>query len=631
MSRFGLIASLFCILTVFTVQADPQPVPARLRAMPVQKVKLLPGLFKDRHDLTRKYVMSLSNDNLLQNFYLEAGMKGFTMSNGRKEGGEDGHWGWESPSCQLRGHFLGHWLSAAAYLYAASGDREAKAKADAIVAELAACQTRNGGEWVGSIPEKYLHWIGEGKGVWAPQYTMHKTIMGLLDMHILGENRQALEIVEKLAPWYSRWSSSYADDKWADILDVETGGMQEVWAELYGATRKPEHLELVRRYERRRLFDRLLAGQDALTNRHANTTIPEAHGAARAFETTGEPRFRAEAEAYWKKAVTDRGYFCTGGQTSGEIWTAPFAFLNRLSEKTQEHCVVYNMIRLADYLFRWTGDVAYADYIERNLYNGILAQQNPRSGMVAYFLPLRAGGRKVWGTPTDDFWCCHGSLVQAQSRYGAYVYYEDEAGLTVAQYIPSSLEWQQGGTTVRIRQTMNPQSLGDHVVHRGDDSAHRPGSWLVELAIQSDQEVEFELRVRLPWWLKGTAAVTINGQPESVKSTPSTFVTLKRRWMNDKVSLLLPKGLTTCPLPDAGEMVAFMDGPVVLAGLSSEEVRLRGQLADPDSILVPDNEREWGTWKPGYRTRGQVRNFRFVPLYEVVDEPYTVYFPVAKE
>ena len=630
MNRFRLMIPLLCVLAIPALHADPRPAPGKLKSVPVQKVKLLPGLFKARYDLSRKYVMSLSNDNLLQNFYLEAGLKGFLMTNGRKEGGEDGHWGWESPSCQLRGHFLGHWLSAAAYLYATSDDREAKAKADAVVAELAACQARNGGEWVGSIPEKYLRWIGEGKSVWAPQYTMHKTIMGLLDMYLLAGNKQALEIVEKLAPWYSRWTQSYTDEKWADILDVETGGMQEVWAELYAATGKPEHLALLQRYERRRLFDRLLAGQDPLTNRHANTTIPEAQGAARSFEVTGEPRFRAEAEAYWKKAVTDRGYFCTGGQTTGEIWNPPSSVLNRLSEKTQEHCVVYNMIRLADYLFRWTGDVTYADYIERNLYNGILAQQNPNTGMIAYFLPLHPGARKAWGTPTNDFWCCHGSLVQAQSRYNALIYYQDEAGLTLAQYIPSSLQWQFAGTPIRIRQTSNPQSLGDHVVHRGDEVHHRPDSWLVDFAIEADRDVEFELRLRLPWWLKGEATLSINGQPAAIKSAPSSFLTLKRVWKSDRVSLLLPKGLTLCPMPDAPEMAAFLDGPVVLAGLSPEEIALHANGQPREAILVPDNEREWGRWTPGYRTQGQERNFRFVPLYEVVDEPYTVYFPVRR-
>ena len=130
---------------------------------------------------------------------------------------------------------------------------------------------------------------------------------------------------------------------------------------------------------------------------HANTTIPEVLGAARAYEVTGDDRWRGIVEAYWDWAVTRRGTFCTGGQTSGEIWTPPFAFASRRGEKTQEHCTVYNMIRLADVLFRWSGEVAYLDYIERNLYNGILAQQHPETGMVAYFLPLEGGARQGLG------------------------------------------------------------------------------------------------------------------------------------------------------------------------------------------------------------------------------------------
>ena len=49
----------------------------------------------------------------------------------------------------------------------------------------------------------------------------------------------------------------------------------------------------------------------------------------------------------------------------------------------------------------------------------------------------------------------------------------------------------------------------------------------------------------------------------------------------------------------------------------------------PRRMLVPDNEREWGTWLRGYRTVGQEVSIRFKPLHEVVDEPYTLYFPVS--
>lgn len=107
-------------------------------------------MFQHRFDLNRRYLMSLRSDNLLQNHYMEAGLWGPRLKP------EDCHWGWESPTCQLRGHFLGHWLSAAAHIYASTGDVEIKGKADRIVSELARCQGENGGEWAGSVPEKYL-------------------------------------------------------------------------------------------------------------------------------------------------------------------------------------------------------------------------------------------------------------------------------------------------------------------------------------------------------------------------------------------------------------------------------------------------------------------------------------------
>ena len=394
------------------------------QSLPLKDVRLLESEFSRRYALNRRYVMSLDSDALLQNFELEAGLTTARMGAGGGHGddhlAEDWHWGWEAPTCQLRGHFLGHWLSAAARMVATTGDPEAKAKADAIVARLAACQEANGGAWVFSIPEKYLDWIVRGRRVWAPHYTLHKTLMGLVDMHTYADNDQAADILEKAARWFLRWTEPFSREAMDDILDVETGGMLEAWADLYGITGDPDHLELMRRYDRPRLFDRLLAGEDPLTNRHANTTVPEAHGAARAYEVTGEARWREIAEAYWRCAVDDRGTFCTGGQTNGEIWTPPFEFAARLGDKTQEHCVVYNMMRLADYLFRWTGDVKYADYIERNLYNGILAQQNPQTGMINYFLALEPGSKKVWGSETHDFWCCHGSLVQAHTTHNAY-------------------------------------------------------------------------------------------------------------------------------------------------------------------------------------------------------------------
>jgi DUF1680 family protein len=423
------------------------------------------------------------------------------------------------------------------------------------------------------------------------------------------------------------------------ILDNETGGMMEAWADLFALTRKGEHLELMRRYERRRLFEPLLAGEDVLTNRHANTTIPEAHGAARACEVTGEKRYRDIAEAYWRLAVTERGGFCTGGQTSGEVWNPPHALAARLGGTTQEHCTVYNMIRLADYLYRWSGAPAYADYSERNLYNGILAQQHPDTGQIAYFLPLEPGARKTWGSATEAFWCCHGSLVQAHSAHQAAIYHEDANGLAITQFIPSRAQFEREGVPVEVEQTIDPQNGSAAITSAVQNQRTcltparpwvRPGSVAIDLAVRCKQPLAFALSVRLPEWLAGPAAISVNGTPVRSAGKAPGFQRIRRTWRDDRIRIVFPKALTACPLPDAPSNVAFLDGPVVLAGLCDGDRTLHGDPARPDTLLAPDNEREWGLWKPGYRTRTADPGIRFIPLHDVRDERYTVYFPIAK-
>ncbi|HEX2947326.1 MAG TPA: beta-L-arabinofuranosidase domain-containing protein [Clostridia bacterium] len=611
---------------------------SKMKSFQYNAVKLLPGQLYKKTELNRKYILSLDSANLLQNYYLEAGL----WSSSQQP--ENIHWGWESPTSQLRGHFLGHWLSSASRIYAATGDTEVKGKADRIVSELARCQKENGGEWAGSIPEKYLDWIAKGKPVWAPHYTIHKTFMGLLEMCRLAGNKQALDVATTWAGWFHRWSGKFSREQFDDILDFETGGMLEIWADLYEITGSKEHYELLQRYYRRRLFDPLLEGRDVLTNMHANTTIPEVIGAARAWEVTGEQRWRDIVEAYWRMAVTERGTYCTGGQTCGEIWTPPYEMSARLGDKNQEHCTVYNMMRLAEFLFKWTGEAAYADYWERSLYNGILAQgywegffpngvksEYPTEGLISYFLPLRPGSHKGWGTHTHDFWCCHGSLVQANASHNEGIYFEDSCGVTIGQYIPSELIWSKDENKVSIRQEIDRQAGSCSRVNQLNlDMMHRPGTLAVKINVTCDSPVEFELKLRLPWWLKDSPKIYINSELQEIQSAPSSFLTLKKTWKNDTIRVELPKGLSVCPLPDNPDVVAFMEGPVVLAGLCDEDRTLYGDKEHPETLLTPDNEREWENWVTSYRTYGQDRNIRFVPLYDIGYEKYSVYFSIKK-
>lgn len=607
-----------------------------LTSAPLGSVELTAGLFDRRRALNRAYLASLQDDNLLQNHYLQAGLPNGDWqlqpsSPDPRRRGLDRHWGWESPAGQLRGHFLGHWLSAAAREAASTGDAILRARVERVVTELDRCQRANGGEWVFGIPPSYLDMLVDGREIWAPQYNLHKTLMGLVDVARDLDIPLARDVAHRAGRWFARWSEQFSREQFDDILDVETGGMLEVWADLLDLTGDDIFARLLRRYDRQRLFEPLLAGEDVLTNMHANTTIPEVLGAARAYEVTGDRRWADIVHAYWRWAVTERGTYCTGGQTSGEIWTPPGEFAARRGDKNQEHCVVYNMIRLADVLFRWTGDAGYLDYIERNLYNGILAQQDGRTGMISYFLPLEAGARKIWGSPTEDFWCCHGTLVQAHSRHSSLIFYRDPDGaIVIGQYISSRLRTERDGSpvTVEVQRDQHARRVGPDANAARAGDRHRPRHWQVGITITSAPGVSVPIRLRQPDWVSGPA--TLLAGPDTIDATVTDgFLRFDHPGGNISYRLTLPTAISTEPIPDEPSTVAFLDGPVVLAGLVDHEPTLVGDPRTPEQVLVPDNERQWGEWLSGYRTVGQSRNLRLLPLYEVTDQPYTVYFPMA--
>lgn len=608
------------------------------------QVKLKDDELKRRESFNREYLMKLSNDNLLLNFKLEAG-----RYSGR-ELGSDAHKGWESPVCQLRGHFLGHWLSAAAIHYNMSSDMELKSKADAIVDELAECQKDNGGQWAGPIPEKYLYWIAEGKPVWAPQYTLHKVFMGLVEMYLYGKNQKALEVADRFADWFVEWSGRYSRDKFDDILDIETGGMLEVWAELLHITGKDKYRILLQRYYRDRLFGPLLAGKDPLTNMHANTTIPEALGCARAYEVTGDEKWLEIVRAYWNCAVVERGCLATGGQTSGEIWMPKMKMKQRLGDKNQEHCTVYNMIRLAEFLFRQTKNPSYMQYIEYNLYNGIMAQayykeytltgckhNHPSTGLLTYFLPMKAGLHKDWSGETDSFFCCHGTMVQANAALNKGIYYTDNDEIFICQYFDSELNMDMGGTDITILQkqdkmsgslmsssnTAGSQEVNEVMVLHENVPMYRKHDFVVRTTDRT-----FTLNFRIPEWIMSEAAIYVKGSLHGKTSDNSKFYSIRREWKDgDTVSILLPIGVRFIPLPDDEETGAFRFGPDVLAGLCDKERLLFIDFnKDIASEIVMENEREWGNWRYFFKTENQNPVIEFRRIRDIGYEPYQIYF-----
>ena len=107
------------------------------------------------------------------------------------------------------------------------------------------------------------------------------------------------------------------------------------------------------------------------------------------------------------------------------------------------------------------------------------------------------------------------------------------------------------------------------------------------------------------------------------------YIVLNRVWSEDELDVFFPSEVRFEPLEGAPEMIALVDGPIVLAGLTDRDCGLTGALSRPESILLPETPHTYDVFvwlQNTYRTRRQPENFRFVPLYEVTDETYTVYF-----
>lgn len=588
-------------------------------------VKILPGVFCERMDVNRQYLLELDANCLLQNFYLEAGiiLPGLQVVDNPETANL--HWGWEAPTCQLRGHFLGHWISAAAKIIAADGEPELRVKLDNIVSELARCQELNGGEWVGSIPEKYFTRLIKNQYIWSPQYVMHKTIVGLSDAYIYAGNTQALDILSHLSDWYITWTEKAAETNPHAVYAGEEAGMLEVWAQLYQLTKDEKYLTLAKRYADAGLFRKLKEGKDSLTNCHANASIPFTHGAAKMYEITGDSDWLEVIKLFWKAAVTDRGMFSTTGMNAGEFWVPPHMQGHFLGSSDQEFCTVYNMVRTASYLLKYTGEARYADYIERALYNGFLAQQNAQTGMPAYFLPLGAGSRKKWGTKTRDFWCCHGTMVQAQTLYPELVWFTDGDKITAAQYIPSEFTAEMNGANVIVSQTTGMKYYNDQALFDENDDGQM-SRWLLKFSVKCDKPVRFTLSLRVPEWAKGVE-LEVNGK-NTAAPVKDGWLDITADWQNDSVQVFFPSELRAETLPDMPELMSVVDGPIVLAGIIGSDCGITG--ADKlNEQFMPQREHTYGTfpWRQNsWRTRNQPQSVMFRPLYEVTDEEYTVYF-----
>ena len=583
----------------------------------LEDVRLLDGPFQHAMSKDAQYLLRLNPDRLLSGFRKEAGL----------EPRAEAYGGWESMT--IAGHSLGHYLSACALMYAATGDAVFKGRVDYIVAELDECQRANGNGYVAAIPngKKIFQEISAGdirvqpfdlNGGWVPWYTLHKLFAGLLDAHRYLHSTKALSIAVKLADWADATVAKLTDEQFQRMLGCEHGGMNEVLAELYARTGNEKYLQLSRRFHHKAVLDPLASREDRLQGLHANTQIPKLIGLARRYELTLDTNDKTAAEFFWQRVVHHHSYV-NGGNSDNERFGAPDKLNNRLSQDTSETCNTYNMLKLTRHLFEWQASAEYADYYERALYNHILASQNPDDGMVCYYVPMKAGSKKIYSKPFDDFWCCVGTGMENHAKYGEAIYFHSDNALWVNLFIPSELNWREQGLSLR-QETRYPES--DKIV----------------FTIKTKRPVNVALRLRYPGWATQGATLAVNGKVQTLAPKPGSFIETKRTWKTgDRIELTIPMSLRLEAMPDNPNRVAILYGPTVLAGdLGAEDETNPVYLAP---ALTTEDRQLSGWLKPDakealmFRTTnvGRPNDVRLYPFYRMHHRRYAVYWDLLNE
>jgi len=534
--------------------------------------------------------------------------------------------GWDSQETKLRGHATGHYLSAIAQAYAGTGyDKDLQATfahkiqymVDVLykLSQLSGKPPTPGGAHVSDpalvppgpgkttydsdltdagIRTDYWNW-GEGfisayppdqfimleKGaqygtqkhhIWAPYYTLHKMLAGLLDVYEVSGNTKALSIAAGMGNWvYARLSKLPTDTlirMWNTYIAGEYGGMNEVMARLYRITGNPAHLETARLFDNIRVFygdslhtHGLARNVDLFRGLHANQHIPQIVGCIEMYRVSGNPDYYRIADNFWYKIVHDYLY-CIGGVAGARHPDNPECFPiqpgtlyeNGFAAGGQnETCATYNLLKLTSHLFLFDPRAELMDYYERALYNHILASVAEDSPANTYHVPLRPGSLKQFSNShMNGFTCCNGTALESNTKLQAAIYYRsaDHQALYVNLFIPSILTWTERNITVE-------QTTGF------------PYEDATRLTITGSGK--FNLHVRVPGWATNGFFVKINGQPQRLAAQPGSYVKISRHWNDgDTIELKMPFSFRLEPVMDQQNIASLFYGPVLLGAQEPE-------------------------------------------------------------
>jgi hypothetical protein len=546
---------------VAATQAHASEPAARLEEVPLSQIRLLDSPFKQRQDVHRRVLLGYDVDRLLHNFRVNAGLPSQAKPYG----------GWEAPGCGLRGHFTGHYLSACATMFAATGEPAFRERVAQLVDGLADCQQALGTGYLSAFPISEFATLETRffDGIWAPYYTIHKIMTGLLDAHEHAANPRAREMAVAMADYFATRIERLSPETLEKMTLTnykgnpvnEYGGIAESFLAVYRLSKDPRHLAAARAFIREWFLDPLARGEDQLAGLHANTHIPQARSFVAASDVVADPRLLQAARFFFDQ-VSRKRLFAFGGNSFDEKFDAPGVESRRYDDLTGETCNTHNMLKFSRLLFARTGEARYADFHEHALVNHLVASIAPE-GQTTYHVAAQPGRFKVYGGPDNCFWCCTGTGIENTARYAQGAYFSCGKSLWITQYIPSRVTLASAGFTLV-------------------QEAEFPAGETIRITLEAARPFEATLRFRLPHWLAGPAEARINGAASAAldATRDGAWLVLARAWRpGEQVELRLPMKVRVRPALDDPALVSFFHGPVLLAGAL-------GRQAMPESDIV---------------------------------------------
>ena len=303
---------------------------------------------------------------------------------------------------------------------------------------------------------------------------------------------------------------------------------------------------------------------------HAVRALYASSGATDYFTETGDQAYKRTLDLLWTD-LTTRKMYITGGvgsRSAGESFGDPYELPN--GQAYAETCAAIANVMWNFRLLALTGNAAYADVLERTLYNGVNSGMSLSGNLYCYRNPLASSGEKL-RNPWYDTDCCPPNIERLFESLPGYFYATSRDGLYVTLYHNSEMDWRlEDGVGLKLKQTTNYPWNGD-----------------VRFTVEPAGNTEFTLHLRWPAWAS-SADVQVNGEPYPVHSQPGSYIPVARSWKRgDIVTLTLP----TLPQPmvanprvveDYGH-IAMQRGPLVYA---LEQIDQNGA-ALPDIFVRP--------------------------------------------